>query len=104
MARDVPSRAEDEEVCERGGRVAARGGQDAEDAGVDVVDGDGADVDEFREVVFVGHVVAVPCDDVKGAMVLRGFEELAAELVDDFPGLLFDVVFGDRVEEVAGIG
>lgn len=53
---DVPAGAEDEEVGEGRGGVAAARGQDAEDGGVDVVDGDGADVDEFGEVVFVGDL------------------------------------------------
>jgi len=48
---DVPAGREDEEVGERGGGVAGLGGENAEDGGVDVVDGDGANVDELREVI-----------------------------------------------------
>lgn len=104
VARDVPSRAEDQKVCQGGGRIATRGCQDAEDARIDVVDGDGAHVDELGQIVLVRDVVAVPGDDVEGAVVLRRLEKLAAELVDDFPGRLFDFVFGHGVEEVAGVG
>jgi hypothetical protein len=68
-----------------------------------VVDGDGADVDEFGEVVFVGNVVAVPGDDVERRVVLRALEEFAAEFVDDLPRGMFDVVFCDWVEEVSGV-
>jgi len=48
VGSDVPAGREDEEVGERSGGVAGLGGEDAEDGGVDVVDGDGANVDELR--------------------------------------------------------
>ena len=35
---------------------------------------------------------------------MRAAEEFAAELVHDFPGLLFDFVSCDGVQEVAGVG
>jgi hypothetical protein len=104
VARHVPAGAEDEKVCEGRGGVAGGGCQDAEDGRVDVVDGDGAYVYELGQVVFVGDVVAVPGDDVKGRVVLGRFEEFSAQLVDDFPGALLDFVFGGWVEEVAGVG
>lgn len=46
----------------------------------------------------------MPGHDVEGRVLLRALEELAAELVDDFPRLLLDFVFRDRVEEVPGVG
>jgi len=51
VGSDVPAGREDEEVGEGGGGVAGLGGEDAEDGGVDVVDGDGADVDELRQII-----------------------------------------------------
>jgi hypothetical protein len=69
-----------------------------------VVDGDGADVDELCQVVLVRHIISMPGNYIKGAVVLRRLEKLAAELVNGFPWLLFDFVFGDGVKEVAGIG
>ena len=51
------------------------------------------------------HIVSVPGDYVKGAVVLFALEEFATELVHDFPR----VVFGDRVvrnrgQEVSSVG
>lgn len=53
---DVPTGGEDEEVSKRGGGVARGSGQNAEDGGVDVVDGDGTDVDELGEIVLVWNL------------------------------------------------
>jgi len=53
---NVPARGEDQEVGEGRGGVAGARGQNAEDGRVDVVDGDGADVDEFCEVILVGDL------------------------------------------------
>ena len=54
--RDIPAPGEDEEIGERrAGRLGPRG-QNAEDGGIDVVLGDGADVDEFLQSIFVGDV------------------------------------------------
>ena len=53
---NVPARGEDQEVGEGRGRVAGARGQNAEDGRVDVVDGDGADVDEFCEIILVGDL------------------------------------------------
>jgi hypothetical protein len=104
VRRHIPAGAEDEEVGE-GRRGIARGCcEDAEDGGVDVVDADGADVDELGEVVFVGHVISVPGDYIEGAVVLGRLEELAAELVGDFPGRFLDFVGGDGIEEIACVG
>lgn len=69
-----------------------------------MVHGDGAHVDELCQVVLVGDVVAVPRNDIKRGVVLRALEELSAELIDDFPGGLFNFVLCDGVEEVAGVG
>lgn len=53
---NIPSRRKDEQICQRRIRIAGFGCQHAEDGGIDVVDGDGADVDEFGQVVFVGDL------------------------------------------------
>ena len=69
-----------------------------------MVDGDGAHVDEFGQVVLVRDVVSMPGDDVEGRVVLCALEELAAELIDDLPRLLLDFIESSRVEEVSSIG
>lgn len=101
---DVPARREDEEVGERRVEVARLGREHAEDGRVDVVDRDGADIDEFRQVVLVRNVVPVPGDDVEGAVVLCALEELAAELVHDLPWLLLDLVLRHGGQEVPRVG
>jgi len=90
-------------------------------AGVDVIDGDGADVHELCEVVLVGHlmilslttlevctgrsyIVSMPGHDVEWAVFLRAAEELAGKLVDNAPALLFDFVAWHRMEEVSSVG
>lgn len=51
------------------------------------------------------HVVAVPCDHVKGAVVLLADEELAAQLVDNLPWVVFrHLVMRYRAEEVSCVG
>ena len=53
---DVPSSAEDQEVCKRrAGRLRLRG-EDAEDGGVDMVSLNAADVHKLLHGVLVGHV------------------------------------------------
>jgi hypothetical protein len=46
----------------------------------------------------------VPGDYIEGAVVLGRLEELAAELVGDFPGRFLDFVGGDGIEEIACVG
>ena len=116
----VPPGREDQEICKRGGRIAGAGCEDAEDGGVDVVDGDGAHVDKFGQVVlvrnlheeltgewidgarFMGatYIVTVPCHNIERRMVLCALEELAPKLVNDFPRLLLNLVFSNRMQEV----
>lgn len=67
---NVPARGEDQEVGEGRGGVAGARGQNAEDGRVDVVDGDGADVDEFCEVILVGDIVPMPCYSIERGVVL----------------------------------
>jgi hypothetical protein len=104
VARYVPPWRENKEISEWSCRISRWGGKHAEDGWIDVVDGDGADVDELGEVVLVWDVVTVPSHDVKGRVVLNALEELAAEFVDDLPWLLLDFIFGDWVQEVASVG
>lgn len=56
MRGNVPARREDEEIGQRRVLVARLGGQHAEDGWVDVVDGDGADVDELGQIIFIGYL------------------------------------------------
>lgn len=52
----------------------------------------------------VAYIVAMPGNHVKGTVVLCALEELSAQLVDNLPRLLGDLVLGRRVEEVPCIG
>ena len=65
---------------------------------------DGSNVDELGQIVLIRDVVSVPRYDIEWRVLLGALEELAAKLVDDFPRFLFDLVLGDRVEEVSSIG
>lgn len=105
VRRDVPARGEDEEVGQGCGGVARPGRQHAKDGRVNVVDGDGADIDKLCEVVLVGDVVAVPRNHVKGAVPLGAVEELASQLVYNVPRVVLGhLVGGDGMQKVAGIG
>ena len=53
---DVPSRGEGQQVGQRRGQVARLGCQNTENGWVDVVNGDGAHIDEFGEIVFIGNL------------------------------------------------
>jgi hypothetical protein len=68
-----------------------------------MIDGDRSNIDKLGQIVFVRHIVAMPGDYIKGGMALRALEELAAELIDNFPASALDFVFGDWVQEVACI-
>lgn len=50
---NVPTGREDQKVGEGSIKVAGFGSEDTENRRVDVVDGDGSDVDELGQVVFV---------------------------------------------------
>jgi hypothetical protein len=50
---NIPAGREDQDIGERGIKVAGFGSKDAENRWIDVVNGDGADIDEFCQVVFV---------------------------------------------------
>lgn len=69
-----------------------------------MVHGNRSDVHELRQIVLVRNVVPMPSDDIERRVVLLALEKLAAELVYDLPRFLFDVVFGDRVQEVSCVG
>ncbi len=66
---------------------------------------DGIDDAEVLEVVLVGHVVAVPGDDIEGRVILMGDEEMALILGNDPEvGNVAVLVPSDGSEEVTGIG
>jgi hypothetical protein len=51
------------------------------------------------------HIVSVPGDHIKGAVVLFAFEEFATKLVHDFPRVVFgDRVVRNRAQEVPSVG
>ncbi len=66
---------------------------------------DGVDDAEVLEVVLVGHVVAVPGDDIEGRVILVGDEEMTLILGNDPEvGNVAVLVPSDGSEEVTGIG
>jgi hypothetical protein len=70
-----------------------------------VIKRDGIDDAEVLEVVLVGHVVAVPGDDIEGRVILMGDEEMALILGNDPEvGNVAVLVPSDGSEEVTGIG
>ena len=73
-----PALAEEHEVDIGCAFLARGGGEDCEDAWVRVIKQDRADGAICAEVVFHGGVIAVPRDDIKGAVADFGFVELAA--------------------------
>lgn len=46
----------------------------------------------------------MPCNHVERRVLLRALEELAAQLVHNFPRRLLDFIFGLRMQEVSWIG
>jgi hypothetical protein len=70
-----------------------------------VIKRDGVDDAEVLEVVLVGHVVAVPGDDIEGRVILVGDEEMTLILGNDPEvGNVAVLVPSDGSEEVTGIG
>ena len=103
--RDQPARRENDKVCDGGARHGRRRREHRVDGGIRVVEGDGAQRVEAREVVLVRVVCAVPGDDVEGGVILRGGEEVARELAQDGPpGVCILVEGGDGDLEVARVG
>jgi len=101
---NIPPGAEDQKVRKRRGWVSRGRRQNTENRRVNVVNRDRTNIDKLRQVVLVWHIVAVPCNYVKGRVLLRTAEELAAKLVHDLPRLLFNLVLRDGVLEVPSIG
>lgn len=62
-----------------------------------MIDADASDVHKLGQIVLVRHVVSMPSHDIEGGVVLGALEELAAELVDNFPGRLLDFIVGNWV-------
>jgi hypothetical protein len=93
-----------------------------------VIDADASNVDKLGQVVFVRpdskkairncgrkksewreeqdvHIVSVPGDYIKGAVVLFALEKFATKLVHDFPRVVFgDRVVRNRAQEVSSVG
>jgi hypothetical protein len=104
VAGGIPPGREDEDISERSGGITRLGSQDGEDGRINVIDGNGTDVDEFGEIVLVWGIVSGPSDDIKGSVLLERVKVLAAKLVDHLPLVGVEVVGSGGVEEVAGIG
>lgn len=101
-----PTRWEDDKVSNGGADVVGGPGQNGIDGGVRVIKRDRPDGVESAEVVLVGVVVAVPCDDVEGGVVLTSGEKCVVELAEQLVlGLLFLVIESSNGGlEVTGIG
>lgn len=70
-----------------------------------VIIGDRVDGVEEGEVVLVGSIISMPCNDVKGSVVLLGGKERASVLVDNNERLLLLVrKGGDGSLEIAAVG
>lgn len=61
-----------------------------------MIKADRVDDHEFRQVVFVWHIIAMPGDDIVRRMVLPSFEERSLELRNDFVFLHVAVLEPDR--------
>lgn len=105
VACNIPSRREDQDIGERSSGIAGLGGQDGEDGGVDVVDGDRANIDEFGQIILVWRIIPGPGDNIEGIVLLKRSEEFAAKLVDNFVfvGGVERVCCGG-IEEISGVG
>lgn len=53
---NIPSRRKDQEIGKRTCDVTGLGSQDTENGGINVINGDGADIDEFGHVILVGNL------------------------------------------------
>lgn len=53
---NIPSRREDQEIGKRACEVTGLGRQDAEDRGINVINRDGADIDEFGHIIFIRNL------------------------------------------------
>jgi hypothetical protein len=53
---DIPSRGEGEQVSQWRSQVARLGGKNTENGRINVIDGDGAHINEFCEVIFIRNL------------------------------------------------
>lgn len=68
-----------------------------------MVDGNRAYVDKLGQVILVRDIVPMPRYNIKRRVFLAALEELATHLVHNLPVLFLDLIFRNRVQEVARI-
>mmetsp|Transcript_13050 Transcript_13050/g.23804 ORF Transcript_13050/g.23804 Transcript_13050/m.23804 type:complete len:325 (+) Transcript_13050:310-1284(+) len=99
-----PAGRKDDEVARSHARLQRLGREDREGRGVQMVEGDGVEGAEAREIVAVGGVVAVPRHHVEGGAVQRGLIKRTTELLDQRPRFLGIFVSSGRRLKVSGVG
>ncbi len=99
-----PARGEDGEVAiGRAGNQRGRG-EHGVDGWVGMVEGDGVDAVEQRQVVLVGRVVAVPADHVERRVIDERGPEPAEKFRGDVELAIAIFIRGNGREEIARIG
>ena len=69
-----------------------------------MIEADGVDRIESRQIVAPGREIAVPCDDVERRVIEGGRPEAPPKLLDHLEGLVAILEPGDRRLEVARVG
>ena len=101
---DHPTRRKDREVAVGGAGNVGRRGQHRVDGWIGMIERNGVDAVEEREIVFVGRVVAVPCDDIERRVIDEGAPQAAQEFGDDVELAVAIFEGGDGRFEIARIG
>src|SRR5580704_15736030 len=104
MFGNLPALRKDHEIDVRGAGLAGWRGENREDRRVRVIEQNCADRREGPQVVFVGHVIAVPGDDVERRMAGFGQMEAAAPFYHETAGRFLLLEACDRGLEVAWVG
>lgn len=69
-----------------------------------MVDRDGSDVHELRQIILIRHIVAMPGYYVKRRVLLCALEELPTQLINYLPAFLLNFILGHWVQEVSRVG
>ena len=101
---DEPAWRENHEIDIGGAGEVRRSGEHAEDRRIRMIEAHRAHRHEAREVVFAGHEVAVPGDDVERRVVHLRRPQIALELGQQDAWRLHVFVGCDRGEEIARVG
>lgn len=82
MFLHCPSGREDDEIACRNTRLCRRTRKNSEDRRIHMIELDGTERTETIQIVHVGNIISMPCDDIVRGMTAVEVEKLADELLN----------------------